>query len=85
MSVCAGLSRILWVRYKPMRQDFDVAMARHHCYEQTLIAKYGEMPPGIPVFLCGAMRDRMVGRGEWQARKRYSSKIRDKAMRLAAL
>lgn len=28
-------------RYKPMRQERDVAMAHHHCYERTLIAKCG--------------------------------------------
>ena len=29
-------------QYKPMCEGCDVAMVRHHCYEQTLITKYGE-------------------------------------------
>ena len=30
-------------QYKPMREECDVTMARHHSYERTLITKYGEM------------------------------------------
>ena len=37
-------------RYKPMRQECDVPMARNHCYERTLITKYGEMRLAAPVF-----------------------------------
>ena len=36
--------------YKPMRQERDVAMARHHCYERTLIATCGEIRLDVPVF-----------------------------------
>ena len=28
-------------QYKPMCEECDVAMARHHSYERTLITKYG--------------------------------------------
>ena len=55
-------------RYKPM---CDVAMARHHSYERTLITKYGEMRLDIRVFRCGdcgAMD--FIGKG--QTRKLYS-------------
>ena len=74
--------------YKPMCEECDVAMARHHCYERTLITKYGEMRLDIPVFRCGdcgAMRSGMNVIGKGQTRRRYSKKIRDEAMRLAAL
>ena len=71
------------LRYKPMHEECDVAMARHHSSERTLITKYGDMRLDVPGFLCGdcgAMDD--VGKG--QTRKLYSKKIRDEAMRLAA-
>ena len=72
-------------RYKPMREECDVAMERHHSYERTLITKYGEMRLGIPVFRCGAMRGGMEVIGKGQTRKLYSNKICDEAMRLATL
>ena len=74
--------------YKPMRQECDVAMARHHCYERTLITEYGEMRLDVPVFRCGDCDARCSGMeviGKGQTRKRYSKKIRAEAMRLAAL
>ena len=54
---------------KPMRQERDVAMARRHGYERSLIAKCGEMRLDTPVFrcgVCGAMRGGMdvVGNGQ---------------------
>ena len=60
-------------RYKPMREECDVALARHHSYERTLIAKYGEMRLDIPVFRCGdcSAMD-VIGKG--QLRKQYSKK-----------
>ncbi len=63
--------------YKPMREEWDVAMARHHSYGRTLITKYGEMRLGIPVFrcgACGAMASGMNVIGKGQTRKRYSKK-----------
>ena len=63
--------------YKPMRQECDVAMARHHSYERTLITKYGEMRLDVPVFRCGdcgAMRGRLDVIGKGRTRKRYSKK-----------
>ena len=47
---------------KPMREECDVAMARHHSYERTLIATCGEIRLDILVFRyghCGAMRGGM--------------------------
>ena len=73
--------------YKPMRQECDVAMPRHHCYERTLIAMFGEMRLDVPVFRCGdcgAMTGGMDAIGKGRTRKRYS-KNADVAMRLAAL
>ena len=70
--------------YKPMCEECDVAMARHHSYERTLITKYGETRLDVPVFRCGdcgAMTSGMDVIGKGQARKRYSKKIRDEAMR----
>ena len=72
------------LRYKPMRQERDVAMALHHSYERTLIAKYGEMRLDIPMFSCGdcgAMRGGMEVIAKGQTRKLYSKNY---AMRLAA-
>ena len=69
-------------QYKPMCEECDVAMARHHSYERTLITKYGEMRLDVPVFRCGdcgAMTSGMDVIGKGQARKRYSKKIRDEA------
>ena len=63
--------------YKPMRQECDLAMARNHCYERTLITKYGEMRLAAPVFRrgnCGAMSGGMDVIGKGQTRKRYSKK-----------
>ena len=60
--------------YKPMRQERHAAMARHHGYERTLVAKYGEMRLDIPVFRCGAMTSGMDVIGKGQTRKRYSKK-----------
>ena len=37
-------------RYKPMCEECAVAMARHHCYERTLITKYGAMRLDVPMF-----------------------------------
>ena len=74
-------------QYKPMCEECDVAMARHHSYERTLIAKYGEMRLDVPVFRCGdfgAMTRGMDVIGKWQTRKLRSKKIRDAAMRLSA-
>ena len=68
-----------------MREECDVAMARHHCYKRTIIAKYGEMRLDVPVFRCGdcgMMTNGMDVIGKGQTRKLYS-KIRDEAMRLA--
>ena len=70
-------------RYKPMREECDVALARHHSYERTPITKYGEMLMDVPVFRygdCGSMRGGMDVIGKWQLRKQYSLKIRDAAM-----
>ena len=64
-------------QYKPMCEECDVAMARHHSYERTLITKYGEMRLDVPVFRCGdcgAMTSGMDVIGKGQARKRYSKK-----------
>ena len=64
-------------RYKPMRQECDVSMARHHCYERTVITKYGEVRQGSLVFRCGDYGAMSGGRaviGKGQARKRYSKK-----------
>ena len=74
-------------QYKPMCEECDVAMARHHSYERTLITKYGEMRLDVPVYRCGdcgAMTSGMDVIGKGRARKRYSKKMRDEAMRLAA-
>lgn len=60
--------------YNPMCEECDVAMARHYCYERTLITKYGEMRLDVPVFRCGAMRSGMDVIGKGQTRKRYSKK-----------
>ena len=30
-------------QYKPICEECNVAMVRHHCYERTLITNYGEM------------------------------------------
>ena len=64
-------------QYKPMREECDVAMVRHHSYERTLITKYGEMRLDIPVFRCGdygAMTSGMDVIGKDQTRKLYSKK-----------
>ena len=64
-------------QYKPMREECDVTMARHHSYERTLITKYGEMRLDVPVFRCGdcgAMTSGMDVIGKGQARKCYSKK-----------
>ncbi len=69
-------------QYKPMCEECDVAMARHHSYERTLIAKYGETRLDVPVFRCGdcgAMTSGMDVIGKGQTRKRYSKKMRDEA------
>ena len=70
--------------YKPMCEECDVAIVRHHSYERTLITEYGKMRLDVPVFHCGAMTSGMDVIGKSQARKRYSKKIRDETMRLAA-
>ena len=75
------------LRYKPMREERYVVMARHHCYERTLIPKYGERLD-VPVFSCGdccAMRGGMDVIGKGHAAKAVFQKIRDAAMRLAAM
>ena len=71
------------LRYKPMCEECDVAMARHHSYERTLITKYGEMRLYVPVFRCGDCGAMDVV-GKDQTRKLHFKKIRDEAMRLAA-
>ena len=74
-------------RYNPIRQDCDVAMARAHSYERTLITKYGEMRLDVPVFRCGdcgAMRGGMYVIGKGPDAKAVFPKIRDEAIRLAA-
>ena len=48
-------------------------MARRHCYERTLITKYGEMRLDVPVFRrgdCGAMRGGLdvIGKGQTHLR-----------------
>ena len=75
------------LRCKPMREERYVVMARHNCYERTLIPKYGERLD-VPVFRCcdcGAMRGGMDVIGKGQAAKAAFQKIRDAAMRLAAM
>lgn len=72
-------------RYKPMCQECDLAMTRHHCYERTLITTYGEMGLEVSVFrggYCGAMCSGMDAIDKGQARKRYSKKY---AMRCCGL
>lgn len=65
-----------------------MTMARHHCYERALTTKYGEMRLDIPALRfgdCGAMGNGMEVIGKGQARKPYSKKIRDEAMRMVTL
>ena len=60
-------------------------MVRHHSYERTLIAKYGEMRMDFSLFrfgACGAMTIGMDVIGNGQIRKMYPKKY---AMRLAAM
>ena len=73
--------------YKPMREERDVAMARHHSYERILFTRYGEMNMDVPVFRCGDCA-RCAAGGMSQTKGRREAvfqKIRDEAMRLAAL
>lgn len=65
--------------YKPMRQECDPAMPRHHRYERTLITKYGEVRLDFPVLRCGAfgaINSRIDGISKGQTRRRYSKKYR---------
>ena len=66
-------------QYKPMCEECDVAMARHHSYERTLITKYGEMRLDVPVFRCGdcgAMTSGMdvIGKGQAGAKALFQKK-----------
>ena len=64
-------------RYKPMCKGCDLAMARHHSYERTLITKYGEVNLSMPVFRCGGcgfMQSGMELVGAVEKRKSYSKK-----------
>ena len=71
--------------YNLIPKECDLVMVRHHCYERTIITKYGEMRLDVPVFRrgdCSAMPSGIDVIGRGQMRKRYSKKY---AMRRVAL